>query len=215
MTSVWPLFDLRVRTRRLQLRVPDRADLEALAALAVDGVHNPAYMPFIQPWTDAPVDELPGRVLQHHWAGWAAWSPDSWRLNLVVVADGVVVGSQGLSGKDFGVLRELGTGSWLGLRHQGRGYGTEMRAAVLHLGFAGLGAQHATSGAFEDNVPSLAVSHRLGYVDNGFNRYARRGVAATEIRLRLSRADWERHRTEEVTIEGLQRCLPMFGAGTR
>jgi RimJ/RimL family protein N-acetyltransferase len=44
-----------------------------------------------------------------------------------------------VSGRDFAVLREVHTGSWLGQRYQGQGLGTEMRSAVLHLGFAGLG----------------------------------------------------------------------------
>jgi len=44
------------------------------------------------------------------------------------------------------------------LAHQGQGIGREMREAILHLAFAGLGAQEALSGAFEDNVSSLATS---------------------------------------------------------
>jgi RimJ/RimL family protein N-acetyltransferase len=42
-----------------------------------------------------------------------------------------------------------------------------MRAATLHLLFAGLGAVAVTSGAFVDNPPSHAVSAKLGYEDNG------------------------------------------------
>jgi hypothetical protein len=55
-----------------------------------------------------------------------------------VLSGGVVVGSQGIGGRDFAVLREVHTGSWLGLRYQGQGIGTQMRAAVLHLAFEGL-----------------------------------------------------------------------------
>ncbi len=42
-----------------------------------------------------------------------------------------------------------------------------MRAAVLHLAFAGLGAQHAVSGAHDHNTASLTVSRKLGYRDDG------------------------------------------------
>jgi hypothetical protein len=41
--------------------------------------------------------------------------------------------------------------------------GAEMRAAVLHLAFAGLGTAEAVSGAFEDNLAFHAVSRKLGY----------------------------------------------------
>ncbi len=42
-----------------------------------------------------------------------------------------------------------------------------MREAMLHLAFAGLGAEEALSGAFEDNTASLATSRAIGYVENG------------------------------------------------
>ncbi len=38
-----------------------------------------------------------------------------------------------------------------------------MRAAVLHLAFAGLEAEYADSDAFTDNAASLGVSRKLGY----------------------------------------------------
>jgi RimJ/RimL family protein N-acetyltransferase len=63
-----------------------------------------------------------------------------------------------------------------------------MRAAVLHLAFAGLGAEYATSEAFTDNAASLGVSRKLGYVLDGFYRQVIRGKPATQQRLRLDRA---------------------------
>ena len=79
------------------------------------------------------------------WANSGAWSPQDWTLNLVVDLGGAIAGTQGISGRDFAVLREVRTGSWLGQRYQRQGIGTEMRAAVLHLAFTGLGAEYATS----------------------------------------------------------------------
>jgi RimJ/RimL family protein N-acetyltransferase len=61
-------------------------------------------------------------------------------LEFAVIRRGAVVGSQGVGGRDFAVLREVHTGSWLGRRYQGQGIGTQMRAAVLHMAFDGLGA---------------------------------------------------------------------------
>ena len=41
-----------------------------------------------------------------------------------------MIGTQKLGARDFAITREVDTGSWIGLRHQGQGIGTEMRAAA-------------------------------------------------------------------------------------
>jgi RimJ/RimL family protein N-acetyltransferase len=208
----WPLPGLRVRTGHLELRLPDAEDLTALAALAEAGVHDPEVQPFAVAWTDAAPAERAISTMRYHWSAWGSWQPSHWTLNLVAVLDGVVVGTQELSATDFVVLREVETGSWLGLRHQGQGIGTAMRAAVLALAFDGLGAEFAVSAAFVDNAASLAVSRKLGYVDDGIKRSMVRGKPHETRRLRLDRASWQAHRTIEVTISGLGPCLPFFGA---
>jgi RimJ/RimL family protein N-acetyltransferase len=208
----WPLFGLRLTTPQLDLHLPSLPELDALADLAAAGIHDAAQMPFGVPWTDAPPAERARSTVQHNWANWASWTPESWHCLFAVVADGVVVGIQELAATDFGVVREVGTGSWLGRAHQGRGIGTQMRAAVLHLAFAGLGAESATSAAYLDNPASLGVSRKLGYRPDGLHVHARRGERATEQRLRLTRADWEAHRSVPVQIFGLADCLPLFGA---
>lgn len=151
--------------------------------------------------------------MQYHWSAWAEWRPERWSLNLVVERDGVIVGTQGLMAHDFAVLREVSTGSWLGQRYHGQGIGAEMRAAVLALGFAGLGAQHAVSGAHSDNRASLRVSRKLGYTDDGIEHHAVRGAAVTTIRLRLDRAGWQARQRIPVEIVNLGPCLPAFGVG--
>jgi RimJ/RimL family protein N-acetyltransferase len=207
----WPLTGLVLHTPRLELRLPDNDRLAELAELAAAGVHDPAMQPFATEWTDAPPEEVARNVLQFHWGTWAAWRPDDWSLGLVAIADGRVIGTQSVDGADFAVLREVGTGSWVGRSAQGRGYGTEMRAAVLELAFAGLGAEYATSEAFADNHASYAVSRKLGYADDGVSRHLIRGVPVTGRRLRLDRAGWKSARSVEVRIDGLEACLPMFG----
>jgi RimJ/RimL family protein N-acetyltransferase len=207
----FPLTGLRLTTPRLELRLPSAEELAALAELAAAGVHPPDTMPFFVPWTDRPPTEVARSVIQYHWAQLGSWQPQNWSLNLTVLQAGVVVGSQGVSARDLAVTREVGTGSWLGRRYQGQGIGTEMRAAVLHLAFAGLGAEEAVSGAFEDNTASLGVSRRLGYQPDGVRRHAIRGALSIERRLRLTRATWDEHRTVPVTVHGLRPCLPRFG----
>ncbi|MGW2402130.1 GNAT family N-acetyltransferase [Kitasatospora sp. NPDC001664] len=211
LTDHWPLLGLRLRTPRLELRLPTDDELAALADLAAAGVHAPDRMPFLVPWTDLPPEERARSVVQHHWLRRGNWSPQDWALNLAVLESGRVVGQQTVAAREFAVLRQVGTGSWLGTAHQGRGIGTEMRAAVLHLAFAGLGAAEATSGAFEDNGPSYAVSLKHGYEPDGVDRHVVRGKPVTTRRLRLGRARWEEHRSVRVTVEGLAPCLPLFG----
>jgi RimJ/RimL family protein N-acetyltransferase len=213
MNQWWPLAGLRLTTPRLELRVPTDQDLTDLADLAAGGIHDPDVQPFLVPWTEAtPADRARG-TLQYQWSQRARWQPSRWSLDLVVLHEGAVVGTQGISGADFAILREVATGSWLGQAHQGRGIGTEMRAAVLDLAFAGLGAHFATSGAFTDNLASQRVSRKLGYVDDGIERQVRRGQPATTMRLRLDRATWLATRTVPVEISGLAACLDMFGLG--
>ena len=211
MSSRWPLADLRLRTPSLELRWPNLDDLEALADLAADGVHDPDVQPFTVAWTDVAPDQRALSTLQFHWSRWGSWQPSAWGLELVVLRDGHVVGTQGIGARDFAVLREVGTGSWIGRSYQGQGIGTQMRAAVLHLAFAGLGAEYAVSADFEDNAASLAVSRKLGYRDDGIDRHVVRGRPAVTRRLRLSRADWQAAQTIPVEVVGLEPCLALFG----
>lgn len=209
----WPLFRLRIETPRLVLSYPTDADLGALNALADRGIHDPDVMPFALPWTDDPPEVRPKNSLQFWWGSRASWKPTKWVLTLMVAAGPEIVGVQDLHATDFAITRQVETGSWLGQSYQGQGIGREMRAAILHFAFDGLGAERAISGAFEDNPASLRVSRALGYVENGDDLVARRGLPARVIRLRLDRATWERNRRDDIRIYGLEACLPMFGLG--
>ncbi|GLZ00293.1 GNAT family protein [Actinoplanes sp. NBRC 103695] len=211
LTDHWPIAGLRLTTPRLELRVPDAEDLAALADVAARGVHDPAVQPFSVPWTEAEPAVVARNTIQFQWGTWARWSPDDWNLQFVVVADGEVIGTQAISAKRFAVLREVASGSWLGLAHQGQGYGKEMRAAVLELAFTGLGAEFAVSEAFEHNAASYGVSKRLGYADDGIERLVVRGEPMVGRRLRLDRASWAAARGVPVKIFGLDPCSEMFG----
>lgn len=211
LLSNWPLYGLRLGTPRCELRLPTLAELDQLGKVAAEGIHDPAVMPFSDPWTEVEPAQLARGVLQWHWRQLADWKPEAWSLHLVVFADNKVVGIQDITAKQFGTVREVETGSWLGQRWHGQGLGTEMRAAILHLSFVGLGTEYATSSAFVDNPASLGVSRKLGYQPDGIERCEVRGAAQTSQRLRLSRADWEKHRTIDVQIEGLDACRDMFG----
>jgi len=96
-------------------------------------------MPFDYPWTDASGDAFEDGFLKFFRSARETWSVDAWKLPLAVVLDGQPVGVQEVRATDFATAKTVETGSWLGLEWQGRGIGTEMRAAVLALAFEGLG----------------------------------------------------------------------------
>jgi RimJ/RimL family protein N-acetyltransferase len=207
----WPLYDLRLRTPDLELRVPTEDELVKLCGVARAGVHEPDRMPFEVPWTQQPSPQFEREFMKYHWGVRARWSPERWTLGLAVFRDGEPMGFQDVGADNFAVLREAHTGSWLGRAYQGRGHGKQMRAAVLHLAFAGLGAVAAHSSAFADNPASLAVSRALGYQPNGVSRRAPLGEPQEHLGLRLTREGWEEHRHCEVEVSGLDSCRDMFG----
>jgi RimJ/RimL family protein N-acetyltransferase len=214
IVDYWPLFGLRIKTERLELRVPTDDDVLQLLEVARAGVHDPITMPFLVPWTDQASPELERSFLQYHWGCRARWSEKSWDLNFVVVVDGKIVGTQGIAATNFGILRTIETGSWLGLAFQGQGIGKAMRSAAVAFAFEYLGAERITSGAFLDNPASQRVSQATGYEANGTNTVVRRGVAAEQLRFVLTKQSWEtKEERAHITVEGLEPCRPLFGLG--
>lgn len=207
----WPLFDLEVRTPRLTLRYLDDALGVEVAALGARGVHDPEVMPFSVPWTDAESPYLERGSFQFWWRSRAETTPEHWTLNFAVIVDDVVVGAGGLGASEFAVLRSFETGSWLGREHQGRGIGTELREAALHLGFAGFGAEFATTGAFADNAPSLGVTRHLGYQPEGSRRVVRRGEPADLLGFTMPRSHWETIRRDDITLHGIEPARDLLG----
>jgi RimJ/RimL family protein N-acetyltransferase len=160
-------------------------------------------MPFAMPWTDVPSPELGPNALRFFWRSRAETDPESWNVALAVLEGDNVVGSTSIGADGFPVVRTFETGSWLGRRFQGRGLGTELRVATLHLGFLGLDALEARTGAFQDNQASLGVTRKLGYEPNGVTVHDRRGMRAYIDRFRMSREHFHDHvRRDDVEIEG-------------
>ena len=205
--NVDPLSEIRLRTPRLELRLPTEEELVELFRVAEGGIHPPNEMPFYVPWTD---DLRLDAFLEFHRDAWSTWHPDKWTLNLIAFLDGRPIGSQGIGAESFAEKREVETGSWLGAQYQGQGLGTEQRAAVLELAFSGLGAAAAVSGSFVHNVKSQRVSERLGYRMTGTRTVVSRGEPVEHLDYRLDRGDWRC--PLEVELSGLQRALPLFGA---
>ena len=118
---VWPLFDLRVVTPRLELRYVDDALAVELAQLAAQG-HPRSRLHAVRDAVDrrrvagartqldAVVLAVPGRDVDR------LGSTCRWRSS----STGRPAGTTSLDATDFPVLRQFESGSWLGREFQGR-----------------------------------------------------------------------------------------------
>ncbi len=209
-TGYWPMFDIRLRTPDLELRHLTEADLATLATLTpADAEQDPAL----------PVYDGLGQqrnraaaVHQSYWRALGTWRPASWQLCFGVIHDGRLRGLQALEGEDFPALRTVDSYSFLAPAERGRGFGKQMRAAVLALAFGPLDAQYAISSAWTDNRASLGVSRSLGYVDNGAATHRRGDGAGQMAHVRLTRQRWLASGwPQRVTVTGFEPCRPFFG----
>ena len=205
---VWPFFDLRITTGAVLLRGATDADFEVLEALIPDDLEmNPANERFAT--LDPDVDKRRQLVMEM-WKHRGTWSPDAWCLDLAVEVDGRVVGVQALEGEQFPQLRTVDSFSWLAAEVRGRGLANHTRTGVLALAFDHLGAEVAVSSARTDNAPSLAVSYRMGYVDNGLTRTVTPTGPFELQHVRLTREAW-RAGGRTADASGVEPCLPWFG----
>jgi RimJ/RimL family protein N-acetyltransferase len=210
--ELWPTFGLTLSTARLELRLPSGPELEALARLAAVGVHGQDERPFLTPWGEGSPEERARSVLQSHWSALGSWEPDAWRLGLgVFLPTGQAHGVATLRAADFRVNREVTTSSWLGVAHQGLGYGTEARTALLTLAFDHLGATDATTEVFQDNHKSHGVSRKLGYLPDGISRDRRGEEVVISDRLRLTAELWSANpRKMPVVVSGVEEAAHLF-----
>jgi RimJ/RimL family protein N-acetyltransferase len=212
LETAWPLFGLRLRTEHLVLRMPTDDDVVELLEVAKAGIHPPDEMPFGMAWTAVEGPAFDRSFMQHYWRTRAAFSPEDWFLNFMVELEGDPIGAQSIDAEGFAIHRTVHTGSWLGLAYQGRGFGKEMRAAVLGFAFDGLGARVAETSAFLDNAASNAVSRALGYTENGLGSLAPQGVARVTQKFRMTAEGWRSRPRPALEIEGLDGIRDLFGA---
>lgn len=206
----WPPFAIRVRTGNVALRPLRETDLPGLLDLLPDDVeHDPASELF-----DGLDPEGNRRriILQTYWRSAGSWSVNGWSLPFLVAHQDQAVGIQTLEGDHFPELRVVDSSSWLARSARGQGIAVLMRAAVLSLAFDHLGAEWAVSSARQENAPSLGVSRRLGYQDNGVSRSRSPSGPCTLRHMILSRVTWnESGWASKVEVRGLDGCEPWFG----
>jgi RimJ/RimL family protein N-acetyltransferase len=211
-TSSYPPLNVQVHTPRLSLLGARDELLDQLIPIIRRGVATEPPWPFDDPFTlykDNPEREW--AWLRAIWSGRGRVNDTYWRLYFVVVVDGVAVGMQDLIGSEYPSFGRVTSFSWLDPDVRGRGLGKEMREAILHLAFEGIGAREAGSDAFVDNHASNRVSEAVGYERNGIDWATRRGEPAELTRWRLTRERWARNRRDDIELVGVPECLPVLG----
>ena len=208
---VWPLSGLEVNTPTISLRhITDELAAE-LALLAAQGIHDPATMPFSEPWTDVASPQLERNSLQYFWRCRAEVTTAHWDIPLAVISGGRPVGVCTVHAEEFPARRSVTTGSWLGRSYQRRGIGRETRHAALHLIFAGFGADEATTRAWHDNTASLGVTTSLPYVRTGSTQELRRDHPDTMLAFAMDRARWNTIRRNDIELIGIDAVAAQLG----
>lgn len=203
----WPLFDLRLRCRGVELRPLREDDLPYLSSVLPGDVgHDPK----LELYPHLTAEENVRRLFwQSYWRALGSWSPSSWTLPFAVAHQGRPVGVQTLEGDDFPQLRTVDSASWLVPAARGRGVGVAMRMAVLGLAFDHLAAVAAITSATAQNSASIGVSRRLGYLDNGTRLVLETAGVAELHHLRLTKDRWAYG--DQVEVEGFEPCRRWFG----
>jgi RimJ/RimL family protein N-acetyltransferase len=209
-SASWPLFELRITSPDLVLRPMRETDLGTVSdLLPADLELDPAATRY------AVSDEHRSRGIithQGYWKAFGTWEPSAWRLGFVVLSGDEIVGFQELEGNDFLLLRTVDTSSFLIPSVRGRGFGKQMRRAVLALAFGPMEAAAAITSAWHDNHASLGVSRALGYQPNGESLHAREGRADVMMHLRLRRSDWlDADLGRDIEFSGFDPCRLLFG----
>jgi len=206
----WPPFDLRLTTPDLTLAVSTEADQVPLSDLLPDDVELDPALP------EYAIDDVRLRrgiaTHQGYWKVFGDWRIESWMLPFSVFQGDELIGLQRIEGEDFLATRTVDSFSMLSPQVRGKGYGKQMRDAVLALAFGPLGAARAITSAWQDNHASHGVSRAVGSVANG-EALCRRGDGVdVMVHLRLTREDWlARSDRPAVEISGFEPCRPLFG----
>lgn len=208
--TAWPLPALRLVVGPLTLRPVTEDDLDALGELlSLDDEVNPGIP---QPFGLPPRTARAVLLRQQYYGHLAGWTPDDWRLPMLITRDQEPLGYADLEAAHFAVRRTVETSSWLAEQHRGQGHGKAARTALLALAFDHLGAEVAETEAWHDNAASLGVSRALGYVDNGVTRHLRGERADVMVRLRMDLERWAATHRPPVQVSGLDGCRHLFGA---
>ncbi len=211
--SLYSPLDVRIVTPQLELRGATDELLERLAPLVGSGKATADPPPWDDPCSfyEPDPDIRVRQWLQGIWRGRGTVSSERWRLYFVALVDGEPIGQQDLTGDEFDAFGTVESTSWVSSDARQRGIGIEMRAAILHLAFEGLGAAEAHSEAAVDNAGSNRVSERLGYEHNGTSWATHQGQPVLGQRWRLGREAWALQRRDDIAMSGVEECRTALG----
>jgi len=184
-----------------------------MATLATRGIHAPGTIAFGDMWTNGTPEEVVRHVLQWNWRTRANWTSEKWTLSLAVLHDSEIIGNGWMFAENFSSVRIFGTSSWLGLAHQGKGFGKELRSGLLDLGFNGLQARQARTNALAHNGASIGVTRSMGYKEIGTSMRKVGDDEVPSLSFRLDRQTWEQNIKTRYAVEtkGFETCSEMFG----
>ncbi|SLN59455.1 GNAT family N-acetyltransferase [Roseisalinus antarcticus] len=158
-------------TARLTLRPLGPDDAPALHAIVSDLAVVRELGPF---WWPLDFDKTASRARPHIGDGfvWGLFEGDT------------LIGSVGVTGGEIGYM--LRQDRW------GRGLAREAATAALDRAFGPMALQQVGARVWADNAPSLALLHRLGFVETGRHTEMApaRGVRTAGVDLRLDSAAW-------------------------
>lgn len=202
LIDAYPPFGLRITAGDLTLRPLRDADLPAYTALLRRPIFADMDSDQVFPWYDVEPEERVARAVQFQWQLRSKVGPADWNLSFGIFHGEQLIGMQDVGASQFAVRRVVGSGSWLTLDQQGKGYGKLMRQAVLVLAFDHLGAQRAETSAVVGNGPSCGVSRACGYVEDGLTVIGENGRAKTLQRFSLTPEQFRRP-SVPVEVEGM------------
>ncbi|RRD47584.1 GNAT family N-acetyltransferase [Arachnia propionica] len=212
LATAFPPFGLRIRHDDMTLRLMRDEDFPEYLDLVSRPIFPDEQVEWIFPWYEVPAPERRRNAAQAHWRFRAEFSPASWVLGFGVWVDDVLVGCQDVTATQFAERRVVGSGSWLALEHQGKGWGSRMRQLMLHFAFDHLGARRAESAAVIGNEASMGVSRSAGYRPNGI-RTEVHGSRTVEVQYVSVTPEQFNRLDGEVVVEGFTDDLrSMMGA---
>ena len=212
-----PLYGLRLRTDRLELRWPDEEELVALGRLARDRVcTSPERCPS---WCRGPIDigraGLRGRVRRIT----TSVVRDSWQPHELAARAGRL--GRGRADRRAGASSDTSSRPRGELSHgllaraepsRASGYGTEMRAAILELAFHGLGASGGALHGARRRPTRRCGSRRSWATSRTREAWIEvRGERRLDRSMRLTRDRWIDQERISVRISGLEPASRYLG----
>jgi len=160
-----------------------------------------------------PREQLPFNTLSYLWRELAGFKRDDWAVPLAVVVDGrhrrASTDGEGLPDHPPGRIRVMARAE------APRPTATAPRCEQPHCisrlpswALRSLPRRRSSTIRPRSRLPPARLQ------DDGVDRMAREGVMVEQLRFRLTRDDWQRHRAVDVRVDGFERCRRSLASTT-